>query len=384
MKNEKKGNNYSEAPILQIKLPRRLTIILTVIALGIMIYYFHQIGISDIIDNITTVNLGLLSLSIFLYFLAKFWDSLGWREILKIMGINPRLISLYRVHITSLAGAIALPSAGTVETGLKMYLGHKEFHNHQQNRNATFTEILSSVVVIRTIALFLVIPLSLITAIGAIEYLNLSAEWGRHLVIISSLISILLIVLAVGISIKPTIIIQAVKSLTNGLARINRLESVSIQLQNVLLEGIEEYKKYFRFIITYKGKTFLAFLAISMNNLFVWMSTYFLVLAVEKDSHVPFLLVVIVVILAGFLDVIPLGIPNAEGLKEITITALLERGGISPTTAAASAVLLSLTRFYLLAALGIVFLFSMGFLKNSKNSLKDEEISTKTTKNNGL
>jgi hypothetical protein len=224
-------------------------------------------------------------------------------------------------------------------------------------------------VLVRTIALFLAIPLSLIVAIGAIEYLELPSDWGRQLVIVISLLSLILIVILIGISIQPTIIAQVVKSFTAGLGKIKRLKSFSIRLQSTLLEGIEEYSQNFRFIIINKKRASLALLLILLNNLFVWISAFCLILAIEKTS-VPFILVVVVVVLSGFLDMIPLGIPNAEGLKEITITSLLIRGGISESSAAASAVLLSLTRFYLLAAFGIGFLFSMGILYNPNKRLE--------------
>ena len=174
-KGEKSANNH-EKPLIHIKPPRKLTIILTGIALGIMVIYFHSIGLEEIIETIVDVNIFLLFFSVFLYFLAKFWDSLGWREILKTMGIKPKIFSIYRVHITSLAGCIALPSAGAVETGLKIYLGQREFINPNEKRKANSAEILSSIVIVRTLALFLILPLSFITAFGATTYLGLSIE----------------------------------------------------------------------------------------------------------------------------------------------------------------------------------------------------------------
>jgi uncharacterized membrane protein YbhN (UPF0104 family) len=108
VKEEKKYDENLDTPIIQINIPRRLTIILTAIALGIMVYFFHQIGIDDIVDSITTANLALVLFSITLYLLTKFLDSLGWGEILKIMEIKPSCISLYRVHITSLAASIEM------------------------------------------------------------------------------------------------------------------------------------------------------------------------------------------------------------------------------------------------------------------------------------
>lgn len=338
----------------------------------------EKVNINDMLGIILSASLPMLLIGTSITFIAVLLDTLTWKILLGISSIHPSTKSTYRIQLASFSYGLLIPSAGAVETIMRVSMGTKEFINKNENRNATSGEILSSVIAHRLCGLLSFIPISVFVAFAILTYFNdiienelgyrLTPEIGTIFVIIVSLISIVVILLFILIAKSPNTAKKVLSNILRGLAKFPLVGEWAKNAVEPSEQIIDDFSVQFTYLAQNKLVSAVALILAFISQITHWIAIFLILQSIQ----IPILLdqVAAVNFLGGTADLIPVGIPGMAGLKEITLAFFIEKGlGLPSTEATAGAILVQLVKFYFVIFIGII----VYILGKSRVTTKDLE-----------
>ncbi|MFX0086013.1 MAG: lysylphosphatidylglycerol synthase transmembrane domain-containing protein [Candidatus Hodarchaeota archaeon] len=341
------------------------TIFLLGFAFIMLLFYLllEEVSIFDMMEVILSASPLVLLIGTSTTFIAVLLDTYTWKILLGISSIHPSTKSTYRIQLASFSYGLLIPSAGAVETIMRVSMGTKEFLNEKEGRNATSGEILSSVIAHRLCGLLSFIPISVFVAFAILTYFNdiienefgyrVSEEVGVSFVLIVSLISIFVILLFILIAKSPKKAKKVLLTILGGLAILPLISNWAKSVMEPSERMVDDFSIQFTYLAKNKFLSTIALTLAFVSQVTHWIAIFLIL----QSIHVPILIdqVAAVNFLGGTVDLIPVGIPGMAGLKEISLAFFLEKGlGLISTEATAGAILVQLVKFYFLIFIGII------------------------------
>jgi len=341
-----------------------------------------KVSIVDMLEIILSASPPILMIGASITFVAVLLDTVTWKILLGISSIHPSTKSIYRIQLASFSYGLLIPSAGAVETIMRVSMGTKEFLNEKEGRNATSGEILSSVIAHRLCGLLSFIPISVFVAFAILTYFSdvienefgysLSEEVGISFIFIVSLISILVITLFILIAKSPNRAKKILLKILGGLALLPLIGEWVKSIMKPSEQMVDDFSIQFTYLAQNKSLSFLALILSFLSQIIHWIAIF----VILQSIQVPILLdqVAAVNFLGGTVDIIPVGIPGMAGLKEISLAFFLEKGlGLIATEATAGAILVQIVKFYFLILVGIL-VYILGKSKVTSKELSNDII----------
>ena len=341
-----------------------------------------KVSIVDMLNIILSASPPILMIGASITFIAVLLDTVTWKILLGISSIHPSTKSIYRIQLASFSYGLLIPSAGAVETIMRVSLGTKEFLNEKEGRNATSGEILSSVIAHRLCGLLSFIPISVFVAFAILTYFSdvienefgysLSKEVGISFVFIVSLISILVIILFILIAKSPKRAKKILLKILGGLALLPLIGGWVKSIMKPSEQMVDDFSIQFTYLAQNKSLSLLALILSFLSQIIHWIAIF----VILQSIQIPILLdqVAAVNFLGGTVDIIPAGIPGMAGLKEISLAFFLEKGlGLIATEATAGAILVQIVKFYFLILVGILA-YILGKSKVTSKELNNDII----------
>lgn len=341
-----------------------------------------KVSIVDMLEIILNASPPILMIGASITFVAVLLDTVTWKILLGISSIHPSTKSIYRIQLASFSYGLLIPSAGAVETIMRVSMGTKEFLNEKEGRNATSGEILSSVIAHRLCGLLSFIPISVFVAFAILTYFSdvienefgysLSEEVGISFIFIVSLISILVITLFILIAKSPNRAKKILLKILGGLALLPLIGEWVKSIMKPSEQMVDDFSIQFTYLAQNKSLSFLALILSFLSQIIHWIAIF----VILQSIQVPILLdqVAAVNFLGGTVDIIPVGIPGMAGLKEISLAFFLEKGlGLIATEATAGAILVQIVKFYFLILVGIL-VYILGKSKVTSKELSNDII----------
>lgn len=341
-----------------------------------------KVSIVDMLEIILNASPPILMIGASITFVAVLLDTVTWKILLGISSIHPSTKSIYRIQLASFSYGLLIPSAGAVETIMRVSMGTKEFLNEKEGRNATSGEILSSVIAHRLCGLLSFIPISVFVAFAILTYFSdvienefgysLSEEVGISFIFIVSLISILVITLFILIAKSPNRAKKILLKILGGLALLPLIGEWVKSIMKPSEQMVDDFSVQFTYLAQNKSLSFLALILSFLSQIIHWIAIF----VILQSIQVPILLdqVAAVNFLGGTVDIIPVGIPGMAGLKEISLAFFLEKGlGLIATEATAGAILVQIVKFYFLILVGIL-VYILGKSKVTSKELSNDII----------
>ncbi|MFX0119002.1 MAG: lysylphosphatidylglycerol synthase transmembrane domain-containing protein [Promethearchaeota archaeon] len=362
---------------------KRTIFLLGFAALVLLIYlYLGNVSIFTMLEIMFNANLFILVPGALFTFIALLFDTLAWKILLGISSIRPSTSSVYRIQLASFSYGLLIPSAGAIESLMKIVLGTKEFINEKADRKATSGEILYSVVAHRLCGLIAFIPISIFVAFAMLMYFSdiienrtgqpLSNDVAFTFILMISLLSLIIIAFFFLIVISPTSVKKGVAVVLNTLSPVPLIGKFMNNVIQPSEQIIDDFSIQFKYLAQNKVLSLLALILAFFSQIAHWIAIYFIL----HSIGIPILLdqVAAVNFLGGTIDAIPVGIPGMAGLKEVTLTVFLELGlNLGTTPAAAGAILVQLVKFYFIILVGLL-VYIAGKTRVTSKDL--EEIST--------
>lgn len=341
-----------------------------------------KVSIVDMLEIILNASPPILIIGASITFVAVLLDTVTWKILLGISSIHPSTKSIYRIQLASFSYGLLIPSAGAVETIMRVSMGTKEFLNEKEGRNATSGEILSSVIAHRLCGLLSFIPISVFVAFAILTYFSdvienefgysLSEEVGISFIFIVSLISILVITLFILIAKSPNRAKKILLKILGGLALLPLIGEWVKSIMKPSEQMVDDFSIQFTYLAQNKSLSFLALILSFLSQIIHWIAIF----VILQSIQIPILLdqVAAVNFLGGTVDIIPVGIPGMAGLKEISLAFFLEKGlGLIATEATAGAILVQIVKFYFLILVGIL-VYILGKSKVTSKELSNDII----------
>ena len=336
----------------------------------LLIYlYLEDVSLNKIIVNFSRINPIILFLGAASTFIAVLFDTLAWKILLGISSIRPSIPSIYRIQLASFSYGLLIPSAGAIETIMRIALGTQEFVNEKEDRNATSGELLSSVVAHRLCGLLVFIPISSFVAYALLRYFSdiyeeitdqpLTNDVAISFTLVISLLAILVIIFFILIAMSPTTVKKIVLLILRGLYPFPLIGNAAKNAVEPSKKIIDDFSIQFQFLAQNKLLTLVTLVISFFSQMMHWIAIFLIL----HSIGIPILFdqVVAVNFLGGTIDAIPIGIPGMAGLKEISLTVFLENipGWVLPPIektemAATGAILVQLVKFYFLIIVGIL------------------------------
>ncbi|MFX1517081.1 MAG: YbhN family protein [Promethearchaeota archaeon] len=352
----------------------------------LLIYlYLEDVSLTKIIENFSQINPIILFLGAASTFIAVLFDTLAWKILLGISSIRPSVPSIYRIQLASFSYGLLIPSAGAIETIMRIALGTQEFVNEKEHRNATSGELLSSVVAHRLCGLLVFIPISTFVAYALLRYFSdiykeitgqpLTNDMAISFTLIISSLAILVIIFFILIAKTPTTVKKIVLLIFKGLYPFPLIGNAAKNAVEPSKKIVDDFSIQFKFLAQNKSLTLVTLVLSFFSQITHWIAIFLIL----HSIGIPILLdqVVAVNFLGGTIDAIPIGIPGMAGLKEISLTVFLENipGWVLPPTeklekAATGAILVQLVKFYFLIIVGIL-VYIAGKTRVTSQDLKE-------------
>ncbi|MFX1282180.1 MAG: lysylphosphatidylglycerol synthase transmembrane domain-containing protein [Promethearchaeota archaeon] len=362
---------------------KKTLLLLSFAVIVLFIYlYLGNVSIFTMLEIMLSADLIILVSGAFFTFIAILFDTLAWKILLGISSIRPSTSAVYRIQLASFSYGLLIPSAGAIESLMRIALGTKTFINERENRNATSGEILSSVVAHRLCGLIAFIPISTFVAFAMLKYFSniiehrtgqpLSDDVAIIFVLIISLLSILVIIFFILIAISPNMAKRVVTLILKALypfPLVGRFAKDAIEPSEKI---IDDFSIQFKYLAQNKLLSFVTLILAFFSQVAHWISIYLIL----HSIGIQILLdqVAAINFLGGTIDAIPVGIPGMAGLKEITLTVFLEMGlNLGTDTSAAGAILVQLVKFYFIIITGI-FAYIAGKTRVTSKELKEISI----------
>ncbi len=343
---------------------KKTLLLLSFAALVLLIYlYLGNVSIFRMLEIMFSADLIILVPGTLFTFIAILFDTLAWKILLGISSIRPSTPAVYRIQLASFSYGLLIPSAGAIESLMRIALGTKEFINEKEERNATSGEILSSVVAHKLCGLIAFIPISIFVAVAMLMYFSdiienrtgqpLSNDVAVTLVIIISLLSLIVIIFFILVSKSPIIakkiVIFVLKALSS-FPLVGKFAKDAIEPSGKI---IDDFSIQFKYLAHNKLLSLLALILAFLSQVAHWVAIYLILHAIGIQILLD--QVAAINFLGGTIDAIPVGIPGMAGLKEITLTVFLEMGlNLGTETSAAGAILVQLMKFYFIIIAGIL------------------------------
>lgn len=343
---------------------KRTLLLLSFAAVVLLIYlYLGNVSVFRMLEIMFSADLIILVPGTLFTFIAILFDTLAWKILLGISSIRPSTSSVYRIQLASFSYGLLIPSAGAIESLMRIALGTKEFINEEEDRKATSGEILSSVVAHKLCGLIAFIPISIFVAVAMLMYFSdiienrtgepLSNDVAIIFVVIISLLSLIVIIFFILVSKSPIIAKRVVIFVLKALSSFPLVGKFAKDAIEPGGKIIDDFSIQFTYLAQNKLLSLLALILAFLSQVAHWFAIYLILHAIGIQILLD--QVAAINFLGGTIDAIPVGIPGMAGLKEITLTVFLEMGlNLGTETSAAGAILVQLVKFYFIIIAGIL------------------------------
>ncbi len=322
------------------------TKIFTIIAFILMIIYFtFFLDFEEVIKELAKVSLLFFVLIIVVQLSCYFIDSLAWKILLHTAGITPSTKDLYSVYLTSFGYGLLLPSLSAVETAVRVDLGKRVFEKGDKSQPVDSSALLSSIVLHKMVGGVVNIPVNLVIAYSLVVYFDLPTIWAFGFMLITSIILGGMILLVIAISLSPQRTLNILISIVNGLAKFIPAVARRSSTWNQNLETfVFSYHDNFKILARHWRRTVGASILVFFATILSWINLYLLICALSLD--VDLLAMITINFIGATMNSLPIGIPGAEGIKEIIVSESLKKF-IDSHESGAVALLYSFSRFYI-------------------------------------
>ncbi|MFQ5981143.1 MAG: lysylphosphatidylglycerol synthase transmembrane domain-containing protein [Candidatus Heimdallarchaeota archaeon] len=303
----------------------RRSMILTVIALILVIIYFSFLGPKDVLEELAKVSLWIILAIVIVQLTGYFLDSLAWKLLLQTTDIKPSIKDIYSVYITSFGYGLLVPSMSAVETAIRVDLGKQAFEkaNHS-DKPVDSSAILSSIVLHKMLGGIVNIPVNIVIAYSLVVYFDLPTSVGLTFMMFTTIALGIFLFLVIAISLSPDKTNRTLKGLLHGLTKIlPPVAKRKATWEDKLEEFIFDYHTNFKFLARHWKQAISAGILILLAILVSWVTLYLLIIGLSADVEI--LAMIAVNFIGASLNVLPLGIPGMEGIKEIVVAEALQK-----------------------------------------------------------
>lgn len=343
------------------------TLVISIFAVLAIIIYFviADIDIKELFHILTKVDYILLGLGALFTILAIIFDGISWNILLRISSIKTKIFEIIRISIISFSFGLLIPSAGAIDTIMKVYLSKDQFYNENTKKISTSGEILYSVILLRLCGLISFIPISVYISYSLVNFFNISNEVGLLFILV---IILLVVILTIFLLFTVTVPSQLENFLISAVSKLNFVPKIRKNQDQLIIQInkiIKDYSTQFQYLLKNKQLAIIAILFTFVSQIAHWIS----ILLILYSINIPISLdeVAVVNFLAGTIDILPFGIPGMEGLKEISLSLIINTKTGNSTLAASGAILIQLAKFYFVVIIGLFLYLLNTKKKNSEN-----------------
>ncbi len=340
------------------------TFVMILIAFSWMFIFFLQGkgGIEGLLDHFSQIKVELLFLGLAITLMGLCLDAFAWKILLKTMKVTASTYKTIETYFISFSWGLLIPSVTASEIYVRISQGKKHFHIKNEDRQPSAGELFSSIVLHRLLGLLAFIPLSIPVAYGFVVLFDIDPSIGILFVTIIASFAVFAILFLLLIYLRPEIAIVFLNKLLDllGFILFPFREGILYQKTNTR-KFVSDYNTNLRLLASNPLMTFRAFLLSFLNAICNIAGASILVYAAGGTA--PLAVIIVILFTSNTINLIPLGIPGMEGIKETVVATLYDK--YEPFSRAGVISLLnSLNTFYIPVIIGIIF----SMRSNSKNT----------------
>ncbi|MFQ5976939.1 MAG: lysylphosphatidylglycerol synthase transmembrane domain-containing protein [Candidatus Heimdallarchaeota archaeon] len=333
------------------------TIFMIILAFSWMILFFvignqDEGGIGGILEQLSHVRIELVVLAVLITLLGLCLDAFAWRVLLKSMDVSASINDALETYFVSFAWGLLVPSLTAAEIYVRISLGKKRFVKKLENRSPSSGELFSTIVLHKLLGFLVFIPLSVLVAYGLVVLLDLDATAGFVFLGFVATLTVFVIVFLGLVYKKPNIAISLLTRLISAAAAlIPPYKSKADSHKAAARQFVNDYTLNLQLLASHPRQASQAYLLAMLNVICGLSGATILVYA--AGGNVPIWAILVIMFVSGTLNLIPLGIPGMEGIKETVITPLYQRYETF-SKSGAIALLNSLNTLYMPVLVGLV------------------------------
>jgi len=321
----------SEEEKFEVAIPyKRVIILLIVGVLLILLIYNLFRSFRESFQLILTANVPIYILAIIVSVSAFHLYVISWMFLLKALNIKIKLKDVISLVWTSYFFDAMVPTASVSGEAIRAYLTTKK-------HDVEWGDSISSVVAHRTIA---ILSFTAMTAVCFIP-LYLTYPLSKYVLILAGItvsLSLIGLVALLYFSLKPEAINTFMRGILKIIGKISKRAAGKIEkAEPKIVKTVYDFSNGMKLLINHKKVMLLTFI----TSVLWWLGNAFTgyVIFLSLGYNISFLLILFIFTLTILIRMIPILIPGSMGLFEVATIALWSAVGVSPSIAAAVALL---------------------------------------------
>lgn len=309
---------------------KRVTILLIIGILSILVIYNLFKSLKESFQIILSVNIPIYILAIIISVSAFHMYIISWVFLLRALNIKIKLKDVLSLVWTSYFFDAMVPTASVSGEAVRAYLTAKK-------HDVKWGDAISSVVAHRTIAIMSFIVM---TAISFIP-LRLMYQLSMGILILAGIavfLSLIGLIALMYFSLKPEAINVFMRGILKITGKISKRAAEKVEKsEQKIIKIVYEFSNAMKLLINHKKVIFLTF----FTSVLWWLGNAFTgyIIFLSLGYKISFILIIFVFTLTILVRMIPVFIPGSMGIFEVATIALWSAVGISPSVAAAVALL---------------------------------------------
>lgn len=316
---------------LEVTIPyKRVIVLLIVGVLLILVIYNLFRSFRESFQLILTVNVPIYILAIIISVSSFHLYIIPWIFLLKVLNIKIKLKDVVSLVWASYFFDAMVPTASVSGEAVRAYLTTKK-------HNVKWGDSISSVVAHRAIA---IISFTAMTTACFIP-LYLTYSLSPSILILAGItvsLSLFSLIALLCFSLKPEAINTFMRGILKIIGKISKKAASRVEkAQPKIVKTTYEFSNGMKLLINHKKTMLLTF----MISILWWLGNAFTgyIVFLSLGYNISFLLILFIFTLTILIRMLPILIPGSMGLFEVATIALWSAVGISPSVAAAVALL---------------------------------------------
>lgn len=346
-----------------------------------------DISLSEFMDDISSVNILFLIIGFILCFVAIFVDGFSWWLLLFARKINVSLSRGIGIFFSSFKVGYLVSSMGLFETAVRTVMTQKAIAQDQKeisnSEEVNSGDILSTIVLHRLLGSFAGVIIIFVVAWVMLNFdyydslYDISSETAFFLILFIILFALLFSVLSIAAAKNPSFLITLFNWFLRQLGKLFKGRKDGFDNFSISLEkNVYSFSEQMAVLGQTKLISLIAFICTIIPQLIRTLGLCFYFWALGIDA--PFLFVLSMNFLIGNIDLIPLGIPGMEGIKEVGMSALLNlvTAPGEDSLAFSASILTRFLNFYLVTTIAVIYFYYFGksLQKKQKHTNHDKNI----------
>jgi len=316
---------------IEVTIPYKRVIILLIIGILLILVIYNLFkSLKESFQIILSVNIPIYILAIIISVSAFHMYIISWIFLLRALNIKIKLKDVLSLVWTSYFFDAMVPTASVSGEAVRAYLTAKK-------HDVKWGDAISSVVAHRTIA---IMSFTIMTAISFIP-LCLMYQLSIGILILAGVavsLSLIGLIALLYFSLKPEAINAFMRGILKITGKISKRGAEKIEKsEQKIIKTVYEFSNAMKLLINHKQIMFLTFL----TSVLWWLGNAFTgyIIFLSLGYKISFILILFVFTLTILVRMIPVFIPGSMGIFEAATIALWSAVGVSPSVAAAVALL---------------------------------------------